>query len=482
MSDRLGEAQEGITRHGRAVPRGQDPETENDPARSGFGRLFSPPEPCQVSDEAIDALTRWMGADDNPLRDNSSIPAGYTYLGQFIDHDISFDPTPLAQRAPKDPVVNLRTPRLDLDSLYGAGPKDQPFLYDWKESRLPGIRLLVGRNGFDAVEDLPRNQQGRALIGDARNDANAIVSQLHLLFIRFHNAVVDHLARQGTAKDELFKQAQQIVRWHYQWIVVHEFLQKVVGAEIADSVLSPGDARTHPTVHREFYLPTDAPFIPFEFSGATFRFGHSMVRPEYGIKRLPDDGEPVYPTAILPDLGGLTWLQEAQVIDWERFFELPWLPSTPRQVQYSMRIDTSIARPLFDVPDGVPELPRRNLTRGVELKLPSGQVVAGKMGQVALSDDQLQLDKLDPGVREELRATTPLWYYVLCEAPDGRRLGPIGGRIVAEVLVGLLADDRNSYLSKKPSWRPDLGSGGDFTMADLVRIAQTPPGQPLPGT
>jgi hypothetical protein len=438
---------------------------------------------CHVSEDAIDALTRWMGADDNPLRDNSSIPAGFTYLAQFIDHDISFDPTPLAQRAPDDPVVNLRTPRLDLDSLYGSGPIDQPFLYDWKESRLPGIRLLVGRNGFDAVEDLPRNQQGRALIGDARNDANAIVSQLHLLFIRFHNAVVDHLASQEIASDQLFQRAQKIVRWHYQWIVVHEFLQKVVGAEIADAVLAPGDDDTPPTVERKYYLPTCTPFIPFEFSGAAFRFGHSMVRPEYGLKRLPDDGAPVYPTAILPDLGGLTWLQEPQVIDWERFFEPRDPPDGRRQVQYSMRIDTSIAKPLFTVPDGVPELPRRSLTRGNQLQLPSGQLVAERWKTGVLSDEQLQLDKLEQGVREELRAATPLWYYILCEAPDGRHLGPVGGRIVAEVLVGLLADDPNSYLYKEPSWRPrELGTDGDFTMADFVRIAQAPPGQPLPGT
>jgi hypothetical protein len=415
-----------------------------------------------------------MGADENPLRDNSSIPAGFTYLAQFIDHDVSFDPTPLGQRTPAGPVVNLRTPRLDLDSLYGSGPIDQPFLYDWKESSLPGIRLLVGRNGFDAVEDLPRNQQGRALIGDARNDANAIVAQLHLLFIRFHNAVVDHLARQGTAKDELFDQAQQVVRRHYQWLVVNEFLPLVVGAGTADEVLPRGEAPgTAPTVDRELF-PDGKPFIPFEFSAAAFRFGHSMVRPEYGLKRLPDDGAPVYPIPILPDLAGLTWLQQSQVIDWERFFEPRELPSGPRQVQFSMRIDTSIARPLFDVPDGLPELPRRNLRRGNSLQLPSGQVVATKMGAEPLSDEQLHLDKLDQGVREELRAATPLWYYLLCEAPDGRHLGPIGGRIVAKVLVNLLAGDPNSYLNE-PGWRPgELGTGADFTIADLVRIAQAP--------
>jgi len=424
-----------------------------------------------------------MRADDNPARDNPHIPAGFTYLAQFIDHDLSFDPTPLAQRDPDAPV-NLRTPRLDLDSLYGSGPVGQPFLYDWNEKPgPPGVRLLDGQNDSSDVVDLPRNEQGRALIGDARNDANVIVAQLHLLFIRFHNAVVDHLPRDGVADDDLFDQAQEVVRWHYQWIVVHEFLQKVVGTEIADAVLSPGDGGTAPTVHLEYFKPNGKPYIPFEFSGAAFRFGHSMVRPEYGLKRLPDDEVAQYAIAILPDLAGLTRLQQSQVIDWERFFELSDAGDGPRQVQYSMRIDTSIARPLFDVPDGVdvPELPRRNLQRGNKLGLPSGEFVARRMGEDELSDEKLHLDMFDAGIQEELREGTPLWYYVLCETPDGEHLGPVGGRIVAEVLVGLLAADDNSYLKQKPCWRPTLGTGGDFTMADLVRIAQGASGQPPTG-
>ena len=131
-------------------------------------------------------------------RHTGTILSGYTYLGQFIDHDITFDPTSNIQRR-NDPLalLNFRTPRFDLDSVYGGGRADQPFLYDWSGGKDAGVRLLLDRDGDGtfATEDLPRNRQGRALIGDARNDENAIVAQLHLLFIRFHNKIVGLVRR-----------------------------------------------------------------------------------------------------------------------------------------------------------------------------------------------------------------------------------------------------------------------------------------------
>lgn len=466
------------------MPRGQVADAA--PPHGGFGRMFPSLPACEVSEAAIEALVAWMGAPERPTVDNSSIPAGFTYLGQFIDHDITFDPTPLARRGDARAPVNIRTPRFDLDSVYGAGPVAQPFLYDWKDSRPPGARLLIGHNARYGTDDLPRNQQGRALIGDARNDEHVIVAQLHLLFIRFHNAVVDHLSRERVPDDELFERAQEIVRWHYQWIVVREFLPKVAGRRIADDVLSPADAGTAPTVDRRHFKWEREPFVPLEFSGAAYRFGHSMVRPEYGVKRLPRPAVGVLPIAIFPDLAGSGWLREPFVIDWERFFTLPEAARDPRQVQFSMRIDTSIAGPLFELPDGAGALPRLNLERGRRLELPSGQDVACAMHEQALTGEQLQLaalDGVDDRVLEELSCATPLWYYVLCEAaqehdaegPDsaGRHLGPVGGRIVAEVLAGLLEGDAGSFLNRRPAWEPgELGTSptGSFGMADLVRF------------
>lgn len=432
--------------------------------------MFPRLDACDVTAEAIESLVGWMSDETrNPAsQDNTRIPAGFTYLGQFIDHDITFDPTPLPEQR-RDPhaLVNFRTPRYDLDSLYGSGPLVQPYLYDW-ESKPKGARLLVGANVVDsgsadplAAHDLPRNEQGRALIGDARNDENVILTQLHLLFIRFHNAVVDRVGD--------FDEAQQIVRWHYQWMVVHEFLEKIVGKPMADRVL----------VHRKYYRWKREPFIPVEFSGAAFRFGHSMVRPGYGVeKRPPNSPLPQQAIPLSQFLAGFTRLPEHLVIDWERFFKLP---GVAREPQSSQRIDTAIVSPLFELPEGRGALPRLNLLRGLRLGLPSGQDVANAMEEFLLPKEALLLDDgLEPKVPESLLTATPLWFYILCEAASalgekGRHLGPVGGRIVAEVLVGLLEGDPSSYLSMEPAWQPaEFGTDRDFTMADLVEFAPLP--------
>jgi hypothetical protein len=470
-------------RHGTAVPRGQTAEAAHDVLQGRFGQLFPDCQACAVSDDAIDVLVELMKdkADSPQSNNNPSIPAGYTYLGQFIDHDITFDPTSrLDQGNDLKALVNFRTPRYDLDSVYGSGRAAQPFLYDWKESEPAGTKLLVGRNAFDTTDDLPRNQQGRALIGDARNDENVIIAQLHLLFIRFHNAVVDHLRRQRTVrKRDLFDVAQRLVRWHYQWIVVHEFLPKVVGREMAKSVLADEDPNREPVVRRRYFRWEGDPFIPVEFSGAAYRFGHSMVRNQYGLKRR-EQGEPAPKGRdLFPDLAGFKWLSRNLVISWDRFFELSDAELPP---QPSFRINTTIAGPLSNLPDRGGELPRRNLERGRALGLPSGQDVASAMKQAALPEEALMLDEqIRPDIRSELLAATPLWYYILCEAAHAARgchLGPVGGRIVAEVLVGLLEGDPSSYLSQEPGWRPselkpkDEEDEGDFTMADLVEFTQ----------
>jgi Animal haem peroxidase len=456
-----GPGREGAAGHGSAQPR---PGT----GAGRFGRMF----PCLPRrDAGPDALEELVGALD-ALKDTSlesdRIPAGYTYLGQFIDHDITFDATSRLDQLNDPPaLVNFRTPRLDLDSLYGSGQADQPFLYDWRgDASQRGVKLLVGRNPPDAgyaPADLPRNDQGRALTGDARNDENLIVSQLHLLFIRFHNKVVDELLAgdQRPAAEEAFGEAQRIVRWHYQWIVTHDFLTKIVDAELAASVL----ARAAPVTE-----------IPVEFSAAAYRFGHSMVRNDYilndshvDVPTFPQD-----PAEPGPHLGGLRRLPEDLVIEWRRFFR------TTGTRMRSMQIDTSLAGALFRLPQNgaplaAPQLAALNLRRGRALGLPAGDAVASAMGAAALSDEQLlpRSMRLSDGAREALLRAPPLWYYVLREAEvvqKGRRLGPVGGRIVAEVLVGLLAADPDSYLRTDPSWKPEpaLARDGDFTMLDLV--------------
>ena len=214
---------------------------------------------------------------NNP--NNPQMTAGMTFLGQFIDHDITFDPTSsLERQVDPEQIANFRTPTLALDNVYGSGPMGSPHLYD-QSSAGRGIKFLVEEipgSGSPPRFDVPRNSQDTALIGDPRNDENLIVSQLHLAFLRFHNAAVDHveteLGMSGSPPDEVFNEAQRIVRWHYQWILIHEFLRLTCGEPVVDDVLNNG---------RKFYKWRHEPFVPVEFSVGTYRFGHSQVRPSY---------------------------------------------------------------------------------------------------------------------------------------------------------------------------------------------------------
>ena len=467
--------------HGANIPRGLDAPDSGRAAHGRFGRMFPSLPARELSRTAMHTLDELIATTSEDIPpSNPRIPAGYTYLGQFVDHDLTFDPTSRLEKD-NDPLAleNFRTPRFDLDALYGSGPRDEPFLYE-SGTTFGGVKLLVGRSpaekSGETIDDLPRNWQGRALIGDARNDEHLVISQLHLLFIRFHNTVVDVVAPGGLKGPELLREAQRIVRWHYQWIVVHDFLRKVAGDGMAWRVLSGGDGA--PAVNRRFFHWDREPSIPVEFSGAAYRFGHSMVRANYEMNARVD--LPLFKHPNHPEhLGGFRPLPPASVVDWSFFFAIPGRP----RPQLSHKIDPLISARLFELPvgmgaDGIRQLPRLNLRRARALGLPAGPDVARAMGETPLTDAQLGIEGVQAdGVRQELSRGCPLWYYVLCEAQalaDGKHLGPVGGTIVAEVLVGLLEADPSSYLRQWPSWTPHLGPGADFTMSDLVQFAHPP--------
>jgi hypothetical protein len=398
----------------------------------------------------IDALVKAMRA--RAGGEPGTIPAGFTYLGQFIDHDITYDPTPFGAR-PRRPrrTANHRTPRLDLDSLYGGGPEVQPYLYEKKKRH----RLLLAPG---PPLDLPRNDEGIALTGDPRNDENAIVSQLHLLFARFHNRIADDLVS--------FEQARELVLRHYHWIVLNDYLPKILG-----------DAWTGPRKH---FRPAGEPFIPVEFSGAAFRFGHSMVKQEYGIVRPPATPTLLPPkgVSLFPGLEGFQPLESKRVIAWERFFAL-----TEPAPQDSNAIDTRLVDALFDLPfdedppiDKEPSLARRTLLRGIKLRLPSGQRLAAALDVDALDERDLALEKVEEPMQTKLARSTPLWYWILCEAQKtgGKHLGPLGALIVGEVLTGLIETDPAAFPREEPGWEPGElgGTKGVFSMASFVRFAR----------
>jgi hypothetical protein len=502
-----------------------------------FGRLFPMLPPFATASDALKAALADIGkpgglldANDalsqgpaalilNPLfngnnpptnPDNVTHTAGTHFMGQFMDHDMTFDATsPLGQ--PTDPTTspNARTAAFDLDSLYGLGPVGSPQLYDPQDP----TQLLVGFGGL--FEDLPRqtdldgSSRLTALIGDPRNDENLMVGGLHAAFLRFHNRVVDYVRAQGTSDPAtVFLHARLLTTWHYQWLIVHEFLPLFVGQAMVDDILENG---------AQFYQPGKGKaFIPVEFQTGTYRFGHSMVRPSYRANLKGNNGAPFFglifdpsqhpedfspPLAPLADPGDLSGGARAprRFIGWQTFFDFG-----DGQVKPNKTIDTTISSPLFTLPlRAIPPhtapvaLPQRNLLRHLTWSLPSGQVVAKHLGVEPLSPDSFtELAPYGLG----LETNTPLWYYVLREAgvtqttqptlvpsppptstttSGGLRLGPVGGRIVGEVILGLLQADATSYFSAHPRWQPVLptrsGATGTFRMIDLLTFAQVDP-------
>jgi hypothetical protein len=428
--------------------------------------MFPELEPYLPEDSVLEALARTMLPGGPAVAaalepgENPNLASGYTYLGQFIDHDITYDPTSSLQRQ-NDPngLFSYRTPRFDLDLLYGSGPVASPYLYDQADP----VKLLLGRNhGEDEEpEDVPRNHQGRAVIPDPRNDVHFILTHLHVAFVRFHNAVVDHLRVQPEVPADLFTEAQRLTRWHYQWVVVEDYLRRLVAHEIVDDILRTDPETGARSVELRLYRWDAEPFIPVEFSVAAFRFGHSQVRARY---RLNEAGEPLHilVPSLDPDprehLGGFRPLPRGFRIEWHLFF-----PIAGSEPQLSRRIDPRLAGTFVQLPASIDpgrrSLALLNLLRGRALGLPTGEAVDATVGGTA------------PVPRK-----TPLWYWLLREAErieQGERLGPTGGRIVAEVLLGMLSGDPSSYLHASPAWSPTLpaAQAGTFTVVDLLRFA-----------
>jgi hypothetical protein len=470
--------QHGVTFRGLRLP------TKNRSLEGRFGLMFKGLPAFAPPDELLSGLAASMeeprGASPD-VTDAARFPAGHVLLGQFIDHDLTFDNTPLPEQQ-EDPLArtNFRSARFDLDSLYGVGPSVSPELYERDD---PAKLRLTGLADAGTPDDLPRQSDGKAIIGDPRNDENLIICQLHVAFAKFHNALVDHVRAQGgNGVDKVFKQAQRLCRWHYQWMVVHDYLPRVVGQTVVDAIL---EERTDaPAIVRlAFYYPRNPkkPMIPIEFAVAAYRFGHSMLRPTYVINE--DEGGVVEADLFGEEptdsnLNGSRPCPPRLVIAWRHLFDIPGVAGPP--ANNARRIDGDLSVPLFTLPASVippPDrtnisLAERNLLRGKRLGLPSGQRVARKMGVETLSNEQLEIGD-EPGWEGQ----APLWYYVLKEAEiqhNGERLGTVGGRIVAEVFLGLLKLDRKSYLRQDPPWKPRppiAGTVGRFEIGDLLRFA-----------
>ena len=541
-----------------------------DVAFGRYGTMFD----CAISapklpPEGLRALAMAMIKRDNgksidtaePVDENPTIPAGYTYFGQFIDHDITFDPTPLsASTVDRSALVDFRSPALDLDNVYGRGPDDQPYLYN-------GLMLRVGLAPGNAgavvgtKADLFRLDDGTPILGDKRNDENKMVSQFHGAIIQLHNKIVADdtlLAAFGgdiSSPAARFRSAATLVRWHYQWVVIWDYLDRICEPGMVAEVLNPGGM---PRLQHYMNDQAASAYMPIEFAGAAFRFGHSMVRPSYAlnakiVKAAADTVMPVgktrIPTFARPapgqdpkdfreNLNGFPGvLAPCWGIDFSFFVDTRKAASTPADFklpQPSYRIDANLVNPLDDLPEFFQEtdmpankgtllghLAFRNLKRGQMLSLPSGQTIARLLGIEPLSDDILwsagsrDLARVPPpgdtgkdladtnaarakfrtnwvdGNGAIIKGNAPLWYYILREAEyygvtrdpndpavafGGQHLGPVGSRIVAETLIGLLWLDRNSFLHDRRGFQPmaQITKGQALTLPVLLEYALTP--------
>lgn len=449
-------------------------------------------EDFNPSDKSLNALSKAMA------ENRERIPSGYTYLGQFIDHDISLDSAVVDGRSPWGPIpsttiYNMRTPMLNLETIYGFNKptnRDEPA----REHLLkPGSKSLL-RLGDTAPgivvskvfseRDLPRIKR-KPLIVDQRNDENLAVAQTQVAFMRFHNAVVRHLG--GVDSEDLFEQARQMVILHYQWIIVHDYLPKIVKKSVLFDVLNNGN---------KFYFPDPrSPFIPIEFSTAAFRTSHSMIRNSYNWNRIFNDepasrSSPARLYELMRNtghggLGGRDNLMTDWLINWNWFFNLSQFEQNQR-FNFAMPIDTKIASQLGFLLDSNGKPPANfaresslaafDLYRSRASNVPSGQAVAKTIWGTndCILDPQQIANLLPEQFRYSLSNRTPLWFYLLAEAEleeQGQRLGEVGSRLVVETLVELIKLTQPNIFTTFGTPDPKLASyDGEFGMIEMLRF------------
>ena len=455
----------------------------DDLSRDAASRL---PE-CPETIAALKTLGSGMADPQPQTGPDSDIPSGYTYLGQFIDHDITRDAQagklneliteddfdPIFADEARHLIKNVRTATLELDSVYAGGPEEDPDLYESDR-----VRFKLGRNRVDQAglpehiqsetnrRDILRQADGRPVLGDQRNDENLLIAQTHHAFKQFHNQIAEQL--KGSASQRFYSAQKKVIQ-HYQWIVLHDFLPRIVSRTAHKNALY--DAR--------FYADDKLTFMPFEFSVAAFRFGHSMVRQRYRHNSI--FAKDVADFALMFDFtnGGSRPmpLPNRAIIDWSNFYQFEGPPAN-----FARPIDTRLSTELERLPNEtglMRMLAIRNLLRGYLMSLPTGQAVAERIGVKPLSNAEL-LTNTSRNERNALRcsalsARTPLWYYILKESAvreQGKRLGDIGSTIVAETLVALIKRSKHSIL-QEASWKPDLADEtGRFTMSELLTICE----------
>ena len=321
---------------------------------NGVGRQLGPPNLKKIGAE----MTGGGGG-------ASQIPAGFTYLGQFVDHDLTFDKTNVMLGENVSPIqlLQARSPSLDLDSLYGAGPSD-PASAKFYEA--DGVHLKLGKadavGGIPAKPgfDLPRGAgstaaaKRKAIIPDPRNDENLAVAQTHLAMMRFHNRVVDTLPASVPAAQRFAKAREKVIK-HYQWMLRTDYLPRICAPAVVGNVFNQGRKAFEVGVP-----PTRVPTMPIEFSVAAFRLGHAMIRSAYNWNRVFDNGggslEFLFAfSGHSGDLLGGPRLPANWIADFRRLYDFKEagradLAVPAGKFNRAMRIDTTLVNPLAHPP------------------------------------------------------------------------------------------------------------------------------------
>jgi hypothetical protein len=465
-----------------------------------FGRMFRHPAIPEYRPNRDDLTTLGLAMKGtvNPQL-NSNLPAGYTALGQFIDHDITFDGTDsLSLPLQPEDVPSKRSPSLDLDSLYGLPPLSEVIQTDIGSHvyEPAGVKLALGKTVFDPFvvpavnqrfpHDLPRGgdpvHPTKAMIVDPRNDENVAIAQTHIAFIKFHNAVVEDLSAAGVPLQDLLDKARETVVQHYQWIILNDYLPKIIQTDVLKDVIDNGC--------QHFVLkPGEQPFMPVEFSVAAFRLGHSMVTETYEWNRYFQSHGSLRPAGLM-DLFTFTGFENGTllafgglpgswIIDWTRFYDFSAFGFQPKaNSSFAKTLGPSIVPTLTNLPffpgdKSLRSLAVRNLLRGWVLGLPAAQNVAWQMGIRPLTPAEISGGAHGAILKSTgFDQLTPLWYYILREAEflhQGQRLGPVGSRIIAETFVQLIKSSKISILPKNPSGPPTFKSNiGVNSMPELL--------------
>ena len=473
----------GLTRLDQLLKSCLNGEGPGRPFAQTLGRLM-PANPVKIHKishadviHALDALSQSMASEKN---ENGEADAGMTFLGQFVDHDITLDATSaLGTRIDPSTIPNVRTPSLDLDCVYGAGPEASNILYGEGDQEQ---FLMFGSK--DNPRDLARTCAGKALIGDPRNDENIIVAQVQGVFIELHNILMSKRAEEGQEADDIktcahegmaphvwkahvhprlsnFEEVRRFIRLHYQWIVWNELLPAFVQQECLDWALDT------------YTFGWDAPVMPVEFTGACYRFGHATTQFQY---RLTDGGDP----KGLFDFRGFGPRPSEANIEMGMFFRMTDGPN----VQKARPVGPGLGKPLFDLPfvhdeialEDIGEtltltqsrnLALRNMIRDrYTYQLASGQQAAARLGTKPV---EVPHELKEKGINK-----TPLWFYALqeAEAHGGGKLTGAGGRIVATVFANLLRRDPTTFLHM-PHFKPWHGFAGQPSlMAGLIAYVE----------